>query len=162
MLFRSDVAYFNTLISKPFEAKSYPLTEFSIEEAQSIFAGQNITPTQLKDIRTLCGGMPGRMASLSRSISFGTDVQQVIDEMHHTRPEFFSIEWKQVADTDNVLKSILAVLALDAKPHSTKVLAEILRIDSAVVEEKLRALNFISIDQETKYVHFASAGYGIS
>jgi len=114
-LISGDLVYLGSLITKPFEAKSYPLTEFGIEETASFFAGESVAATQLKEIRALCGGSPGRMASIARSIRFGVNVRQVIDEIPTNRPEFFSIDWKQVPDADEDLKRILAVLALDAK-----------------------------------------------
>jgi hypothetical protein len=157
-LFSGDVTYFKGLINPPFEVKSYPLTEFSIEEAQFIFAGQQVNPAQLKDIRALCGGLPGRMASVLRSLKVGMEVQRVIDETPLNRPEFFKIEWRQVPEGDDDMKRILAVLALDAKPHTTKLLADVLKLSVDVIEEKLRTVNFLTIDQETKHIPFASGG----
>lgn len=157
-LFAGDVKYFNGLISKPFEAKSYPLTDFSIEEAQFLFDGQAVSPAQLKEIRALCHGSPGRMASVSRSIRFGADAQAAIDEVSSGHSDFFSADWRQVPESDDDAKRILAVLAHDAKPHTPSVLAEILKLEPSAIENKLRTLNFISIDPETRQVHFASAG----
>jgi hypothetical protein len=157
-LFSGDVTYFKGLIQAPFEVKSYPLTEFSIEETQYIFSGQSATATQLKDIRALCGGLPGRMASVLRSLKNGMEVQRVIDETPVNRPEFFKIEWRQVPENDDDMKRILAVLALDAKPHTPKLLSEVLKLPVSVVEEKLQTLNFLLIEPENKHIHFASVG----
>jgi hypothetical protein len=157
-LFSGDVSYFSGLIVNPFEAKSYPVTGFSIEEAQSIFSGLGLLPPQLKEICKLCGGAPGRLAVISRSIRIGTDPQKLIDDIVRYSPDFFSIDWKQVSEADDELKRILAVLALDPKPHNPQVLGEILNLDPAVVDAKLRSLTFITIDRESRHVHFASPG----
>ena len=157
-LFSGDLSYFKTLQTAPLDVKSYPMTQFSIEEAHVMFNDQGLTIDSIKDIRSLCGGIPGRMASILRSLKAGVPLAEIVDNMPATRPEFFDIEWKQVREDDHQTRRLLAVLVHDAKPHTLSLLAEILRLDPKTIEAQLRRLTFVAIDPDSQLIQLAPTG----
>jgi hypothetical protein len=157
-LFAGDEALYRGLLGPRINIKSFPLTEFGIEETRSLFKHHDIDLASLNEVNSICRGIPGRLAGVLRALDKGTTLAEFIQYAPSKWPEFFETDWKQLDATNVDLQQILALLAHDPKPHSIQDIAEILNMPQEKIRLHLASLNFINIDGATAKVTYATAG----
>lgn len=157
-LFSGDDSYYKSLLGKRLSIKSYPLTEFSAEEAKTILRGYDLAVDVLNDINGLCRGVPGRLASVRRALDRGIPPQGFVSDAPTKWPEFFEVDWRQVDQSNDQLLKVLSLLVHDRKPYSVTAVADILSIAAHDVRSALGTVNFLSVDHVTEIVHFANTG----
>jgi len=74
-LFSGDDGTYKALFGRNLAIKSYPLTEFSVEEARALLDGHGLSTEMINDINGLCRGIPGRLASVRRALDKGVPAQ---------------------------------------------------------------------------------------
>jgi hypothetical protein len=157
-LFSGDQGIYEPLFGRNLTLKSYPLTEFSAEEAKNLLKGHDIPIETANEVNTLCDGRPGRLASVLRALDKGTSAQDFVRDAPTKWPEFFEIDWRQVDQADENLLKILALLVHDLKPHTAAEIADILGIPEATVVASLGTVNFLRVDSASAVLRFANSG----
>jgi hypothetical protein len=156
-LFSGDESLYKSLLGSQLILKSYPLTEFGIEETRTLFSSHHLTLEVASDIRGICRGMPSRLAGVLRAIDRGSSAEEFVRDAPNKYPEFFEIDWRQVEPADDELKRILALLAFDRKPHKTEDIATILDMTEEDVRRRIATVNFLSVDNAGD-IRFANEG----
>lgn len=157
-LFSGDESIVKILFSRDLATKSYPLTEFSADEARVFFEDHDLSMEEVGEINGLCRGIPGRLAGVRRALNAGLSPKEFLQDAPSKRPEFFEVDWKQVDEKNDTVLMILALLAHDLKPHTVDDIASILNISDTTVLTHLNHLNFVRIEKTSSVVHFASIG----
>ena len=155
-LFSGDVTLYRPLFaSGKLVLKSFPLTEFGVEDTRALFAKHNLTADMAKDINTICRSLPGRLAGVLRAMDKGMTAGDFVK----TPPiEFFEIDWHQVNKDNETLVRVLALLAHDLKTHTLQDISHVLKMAPQDVEQTVTAVNFLIIEPNTGNVRFASEG----
>ena len=157
-LFAGDETLYRGLTGPRISVKSFPLTEFGIEETRSLFKQYDIDLATLNEINSICRGIPGRLTGVLRALEKGSLLTDFVRDAPTKWPEFFETDWKQV-DTNNInLQKILALLAHDSKPHTLYDISDILTLPLDDIKLHLATVNFISVDSLTGNTTFATAG----
>lgn len=157
-LFSGDDGLYKELIGPNLIIKSYPLTEFSAEEARAIFEGHALSLETVSDLNELCRGIPGRLASVRRALEIGTSAEDLLQDAPNKWPEFFEADWRQVNQQNEQLIKVLALLAHDLKPHTVSDISGVFNIFESEVISLLATVNFLHVDSTSGAIHFASAG----
>lgn len=155
-LFSGKAQIYRALFPRYFPVQSYPLSLLSIGESKAMLPGKEISDDQMADVHGLCRGIPGRVASVWRVLQTGVSLTSYLENAPSKFPEFFEAEWRQIPDSDNRLKEILALLAHDSKPHTIATVAETLHLDAGEADRSIRGLNFLTVDAENNTIHFAA------
>jgi DNA-binding transcriptional regulator GbsR (MarR family) len=157
-LFSGDESLYKPLLGSQLVLKSYPLTEFGIEETRLLFSKHRLSVELASDIRSICRGIPARLAGVLRAMDRGATAEEFVRDAPSKWPEFFDIDWKQVAAEDEDLKRILALLAFDRKPHTVSDISAILDIKDSEVSARINSVNFLVTDSHTGEIQFANDG----
>jgi hypothetical protein len=157
-LLSGDESLYKDLIGPRLTLKSYPLTEFSVEETRTLFQTHSLTVEMASEITNICRGMPGRLTGVLRAMERGVVPEDFVENAPTKWPEFFEIDWRQVEPNDEVLKRILALLAHDLKPHTVDDVAVVLRMSPEEVRARLATINFLTVEPETSAIRFANSG----
>lgn len=155
-LFSGDAEIYQNLFPRNLQLKPYILSLLGLEETARVIEGQGASDQQLSDLHSICRGIPGRVASVLRVLKSGMGLATYLEKAPSNSPEFFGAEWNQVPDSDESVKRILALLAHDPKPYTVLKVAETLSLDVCEVAEKMSQLSFLSVDPDSKVIHFAS------
>jgi hypothetical protein len=92
-LFSGDESLYKTLIGPRLLLKSFPLTEFGIEETRALFSSHNMSVDVIRDLNNICRGMPGRLAGVLRALNRGLSIDEFIQD---PPLEIFEVDWKQI------------------------------------------------------------------
>ncbi len=157
-LFAGDETLYRGLLNSRLIMKSFPLTEFSTDDTRALFASVDMELDTLREMNSICRGMPGRLTSALRAIEKGTKPADFISDGPSKWPEFFEIDWKQVDPANTELNRILALLAHDSKPHTVKDVSEALNISEIAVCSQLANINFVVVDKHNGNVTFVTSG----
>ncbi|MEO8597758.1 MAG: hypothetical protein ABI759_30840 [Candidatus Solibacter sp.] len=157
-LFSGDDGLYKPLLGRNLAIKSYPLTEFSAEEARTLMEGYDISVETASEINGLCRGIPGRIAIVRRALEKGTQPQDFLNDAPTKWPELFEVDWAQVDQTNERLIRILSLLVHDLKPHSVGDIAGVLNMSEANVIDDIDTINFVGVDPASGIVHFANGG----
>lgn len=154
-LFSGDESLYHSILRAPLSIKSYPLTQFGIEETRMLLAPHPLSDEQLISTNRICRGIPGRIMGVLRALSRGLSIESFIQ---NPPSEMFEFDWKQVNDGDESLNNILALLAHDLKPHTVLDIAEILSLTTEEVQRAISSVDFIMVDNSSQLVTFVSTG----
>jgi hypothetical protein len=157
-LFSGDESLYKPLIGNNLVIKSYPLTEFSAEEAKAILAGYDLSTQEASDVNSICRGMPGRLASVRRALDSGVHAHDFVRDAPTKWPEFFDIDWRQIDESDQTLLKILALLVHDLKPHTVSDIAGLFNLSEAEVASRIQSVLFLHLDPGSGAVRFANSG----
>jgi hypothetical protein len=155
-LLSGNARMYRTLFLGSLPIQSYPLNLLSIEESSALLGREDISDEQMEDVHGICRGIPGRVASVWRVLKAGVSLTSYLENAPSKSPEFFEAEWHQVPNNDDKMKRILALLAHDSKPHTMLTVADTLGLEAPDVDQKISRLNFLTVDTESKIIHFAS------
>jgi hypothetical protein len=155
-LFSGDAALYATLLGNKLQIKSFPLTEFSLEETKLLFSAHELNSDNIRELHGLCRGTPGRLSSILRAAQAGLSIHAFLQDPPLHRPDFFQMEWRQVPENDDTLRRILALLVHDAKPHSITDVADILGITTEIVKEKIATVTFLATDASGAQIRVAN------
>lgn len=154
-VFSGDESIYRSLLGTRLLMKSFPLTEFGLDETRTLFSSHGLTIEAANEINNICRGMPGRLTGVLRAMDRGISPNQFVQD---TPTEFFEVDWKQVDLKDANLIRILALLAHDLKPHTVGDIGTILEMPEEQIRDRLRAINFMIVEPTTENVRFANAG----
>jgi hypothetical protein len=157
-LFAGDESLYKDLLDRRLIMKSFPLTEFSIDEAKALFASHEMPLDVLSEVNTVCRGLPGRLSGVLRALQKGMQPSELIQDGFSKWPELFEIDWKQVDPGNDDQHRILALLAFDSKPHSIEDISSILDIAKDDVRKLIALTNFLNVDPDETDARFASTG----
>jgi hypothetical protein len=157
-LFSGDESLYRGLVTSKLPIKSFPLTEFSPDETRALFKAHEMSIETADEINNACRGLPGRLATVLRSIERGTDPSEFLRDAPTRWPEIFEIDWRQVNPSDNDLLRILALLSQDSRPHTVQDVSTLFGVEECVILNRLSTVNFLFIDSTTRQIHFANPG----
>jgi hypothetical protein len=144
------------LVGRHMQTQTFPVTLMSLDECAPILAGLPINSSDVASIHRSCNGMPGQIAAVRRLIQDGMSVQEILEKQPGRLASTMKMEWDRAERRSPDALSALAVLAFDVRAHHIASLSEALAIAPSTLEERLRAIPFVSISSVEKSVAFLS------
>ncbi len=144
-------------VQRTMTCRSYHVTRFSLEETLKYFdsAGISVTTEQAEELRHICQGLPGRLASVIRTLATGTNIQILLDEMPTEISKLLEFEWHAAMhNSSELLMSVLAVLAHDLSQQTVTSLAELHGCPTDDIIVALSGARFVNLrpDGEVTFV----------
>lgn len=149
------------VVQRTMTCRSYRVTRFSLDETVKYFeaAGIGVTKEQAEEIRHICQGLPGRLASVMRTLANGINIQVLLDEVPTEITQLLEFEWQAaMRNSSELLDGILAVLAHDLSQQTLTSLAELHNCSEANIATALKEAHFINIRPDGE-VTFASRAF---
>ena len=135
------------------QLKTTQAVNFSLAEVHEYFADLNTDDSETRQIYLEFGkGVPGKLASIRRSLLAGLDLDQLRGK---DTKELFEQEWQYVI-TDEMDEMIVALVAHSRHRLGVNSLATILDLDSKAVSARLEKIRFLQLDRTGSYVGFVS------
>lgn len=141
-------------------SKPFPVSYFSLDETVKYLGDLVQDHSLLEEIHRICRGIPGYLSSVRRSLTQpGMTVQSLLNEMANKPPDFFEIEWRRVRSDDERQMILLAILAHDRKRHRLEDLGRVLDMTLSAIQELLRDLKFVTVDDRSREASFVSESF---
>lgn len=140
-------------------SKTFPLSAFSLDETERYLHDLNLERDDLEDIYKMCGGVPGHLAIVKRMLQSGINLQTIMNEDPDNLPDFIAIEWQKLESDDDDLIKLLAVIAYGRKEYTLDELSQILTWESSIIGLKLKGIDFIIVEAQSKEVKYVSEAH---
>jgi hypothetical protein len=158
-LISGDLEQLKTAIEMMPSAKSFRLVPFTRDETRFYLQGLCENETELKELESLCKGLPGRLSTVRRILMKPTSLADLLAHPQDTLPDLFRIEWKQADLTNDTLTLVLSILAHDRQPHTISQLAVLAGTTHAELAGLLTPLTFLNSDVTSDTVDFVNESF---
>ena len=133
--------------------KTTQAVNFSLAEAQEYLSDLGITDDQIRQAYRDCGtGLPANLASVRRSLLAGVPLTRLRGK---DLRDLYEQEWTHTV-TDDFAQQIVAIVAHSHHQLTVVDMCDLISEAQDVVEDKLRSMPFIRVDEDTSYVSIVS------
>lgn len=134
--------------------KDFQLSGFSIDEAYKNLSDLGFSKDEIFDIHKVFK-YPGQLASIRRSIQSGQSKSEFLDNLPRELTKLLELEWNKIDLKDNIASEILSLISYTPFELSIDEIGEIVDKENEMVENVLKEIPFISIN-ECQKVNFVS------
>ena len=155
----------NSELSAPnrVEDRNFTVPRFSMPDTKAFFLNLNCGEiTELTRIHNICDGIPGKLASIRRSLEGGVNITELLGQNSPALISFFEVEWQHFDPTNEDQARLLSLLAHVQNPMPWSLVERFLKDDQDSLAKSIRELTFVSDDSENvqfvdeAFVHFAA------
>lgn len=141
-------------------SKSFPLPKFGDYEAEGYLSDLVLTLSQRDQVKKLCRGNIGNLASFKRLIASGRTADELLSANIDQHLDFVRLEFNALPDLDPSIKLVLAVLGQSKQELTWIDLASIVSSVSAdTLHSTCSELPFLVEDPGTSIVSFTSEAH---
>jgi len=137
--------------------KAFPLPKFGDYEADEYLSDLTLTGVEHDQVKRLCRGNIGHLASFKRLVASGRTPQELLSSDLEQNPDFVRLEFSAVPSLNENLKLCLAVLGQSRQELTLGELCTIVPgTQSSELDASFGKLPFLTVDRSTAIVSFAS------
>lgn len=144
---------------KGLKYRTLQVPPFSNHEVEQYFADVPSLQSHLTEIRNTCRRIPGRLATVRRSIASGVDIDELLSTLPERESYIFEIEWRAAESCSEGAVQCLAAIAFLRDEMPVTELARIAGCASDAIIDELRRLHFLVFDERRKAVSYVSSGF---
>ena len=138
-------------------SKYFKQLKFSLSESSTFMSPVTTDEDEIKNIYTLCDGLPGRLASVRRLLKNGTLLADILDSDPSKFLSFIRLEFDPVENLTSQAKHLLSVITFSNRKLTKSELLKISRIeDCTVLNELLNSCRFLTSSDVEDTVEFVS------
>ncbi|RKF50882.1 hypothetical protein BCY88_01540 [Paraburkholderia fungorum] len=141
------------------QARYYQQLKFSLGETKDFLGDINLSEDELGALYKLCDGIPARLASVKRLVNTGVSVEEIFQSEPSKYLEFIRLEYAPIDQLTHDSRRLLAILAFSNRQLPIIELLEVARLEKAALDKLIETFSFISINNSTHEVEFASEAH---
>lgn len=136
--------------------KPYQQLKFRPEDTQQYLSKLNLSEEDISEIHKICKGVPGRIASVKRLISTGTNLKSILDSEPDKYLEFVKLEFNSLDTLTPDQQKIVAILTFSKHiVHTTEIL-QMTKASPSELGEILNACKFLITNRSDDVIEFIS------
>lgn len=146
------IPHINKIGSKP-----YQLKRFTATETEELFKENNLSDSELDDLKQLCRGNPGRLSAIKRQLKSGSNIHEILETNPEKYLDFIALDFKNLEHLDEEKTKIVATITFSKQLVGLTEIAEITNSTIEHVSDVVSHCSFIEIKSDSNIVFISNA-----
>lgn len=142
-----------------FNSKTYQLPSFSVGETEAYFADTLLKKEEINEVRKLCHGIPGRLASVKRLLNSCMPLDQILNSDPSKYLEFIMLEFDVLSTLTDAQKLIIAVMVFGKNELTENEIIDVSGAHLVDLKAVKSICHFLQLSEDSKLLEFVSESH---
>ena len=140
-------------------ARNFLLPQLALDETRLLLNSSDLEDSDFRYLHKACKGIPAKLVAVKRLLRDSPDPRSVARRLPDNLPTIFQLDWQSTDRLKEQDLQCIAVLAHEQNPHTISSLSELLDKPQVEIEDVVRKISFLEVDDRSQVISFLSEGH---